>query len=400
MRKILGLLSGTLLVLQLLISASPVAAIDLHFTHDACPPEDGGFVRCHAHIATNQYGKPLVTTSYSKGLTPADLQSAYKLPGTPGGAFAWNGQTVAVVDAYDDPNALSDLTMYRRQFGLPLCSDGTASCILTKVNGNGSGKLPAASVSWSQEISLDLDMVSATCPSCKILLVEAATSSMANLAQAEDTAAALGATQISNSYGGREFSTEVNQDVHFNHPGIAITVSSGDSGYGVQYPAASPYVTAVGGTSLTKSATARGWTETVWGRAGSGCSRYERPLAWQTQIGTCKKRMVSDVSAVADPVTGVAVYDSYGSSRTGSWYVMGGTSAGAPIIASVYALANVSNHTGFTYGELPYAHTGNLFDVTAGKNGACSTSLKALCTAFPGYDGPTGLGTPNGLGAF
>jgi len=245
-------------------------------------------------------------------------------------------------------------------------------------------------------------MVSAACPQCHILLVEASSNANANLYAAVDTAARLGATEISNSYGGSESSSDPSTNVHYNHPGIPITVSSGDSGYGVEYPAASPYVTAVGGTTLKKATNARGWSESAWSGAGSGCSAYEAKQSWQTD-GGCAKRTVADVSAVADPNSGVNVYDSdcsglnrlLGNCFSG-WGVVGGTSASAPIIASVYALAG--NGASVTYGSFPYSHATALNDVTSGSNGSCSGSY--LCTSVAGFDGPTGLGTPNGTGAF
>ncbi|HEY1484996.1 MAG TPA: hypothetical protein VGF84_02765, partial [Micromonosporaceae bacterium] len=180
---------------------------------------------------------------------------------------------------------------------------------------------------------------------------------------------------------------------YFHHPGVAITVSSGDGSYGVEYPAASQYVTAVGGTSLTTSSNARGWSETAWSGAGSGCSVYDPKPAWQTDTG-CPRRTVADVSAVADPATGVAAYDTYGQS---GWLVFGGTSVSSPIIASVYALAGVPG-TADLPAKYPYQHTYALFDVTSGSNGSCSPAY--LCTAGPGYDGPTGFGTPNSFAAF
>src|SRR5439155_9628683 len=192
-----------------------------------------------------------------------------------------------------------------------------------------------------------------------------------------------------NSWGGGESSGETASDSHFNHPGVAITASSGDSGYGVSYPAASRYLTAVGGTSLTRGGGTRGWTESAWSGAGSGCSAYEAKPSWQTNSG-CSRRTVADVSAVADPNTGVAVL------FAGLWFTVGGTSASSPIIASVYALAG--NAAGVTYGSYPYSHTSGLFDVTGGSNGTCNPAY--LCTAQAGYDGPTGLGTPNGVTGF
>lgn len=360
-----------------------------------CGPPAAGFARCHAEIVTNGGGMPQATVSYSSGYRPADLASAYKygLP-SPGSAWAWNGQTVAIVDAYDNPSAESDLAAYRSQFGLPPCT--TANGCFTKVNQRGGGAYPVADIGWGQEIALDLDMASAVCANCKILLVETDSNSYANLGAGVDLAAARGATAISNSYGGAEFNGETSYEGHYNHPGSAITVSSGDAGYGVEFPAASRYVTAVGGTSLTLSATSRGWSEKAWSGAGSGCSAYVTKPSWQTDTG-CARRTVADVAAVADPNTGVAVYDSYGSTGGANWLVFGGTSVAAPVVAGVYALAGNASST--VAGSYPYSHRASLFDVTSGSNGTCGKKVY-LCTAGVGYDGPTGLGTPNGLGAF
>jgi subtilase family serine protease len=317
---------------------------------------------------------------------PGNLRTAYNL-GTGGGI----GQTVAIVDAYDDPNAESDLSYYRSYFAIPACT--TANGCFRKVNQAGvQGSYPAPDSGWSNEISLDLDMVSAICPNCHILLVEANSNAYSDLGAAENTAASLGATEISNSYGGGEFGAESAYAAPYNHPGIAITASAGDSGYGVEFPAASSYVTAVGGTTLLQStSTARGWIETVWGGTGSGCSAYIAKPSWQTDR-SCFRRTVGDVSAVADPNTGVWVYDTY---QAGGWLVFGGTSVASPIVASVYALAG--NARSITYGQYPYSHAASLNDVTQGSNGGCGNYL---CRARAGYDGPTGLGTPNGTGAF
>ena len=353
----------------------------------------GGYSHCNLHVLSLSNGR-LAAASTPTGYGPTDLRSAYSL-NTSGGA----NQTIAIVDAYDDKTAEADLGKYRSFYGLPACT--TANGCFKKVNQTGvAGSYPSNNVGWALEISLDLDMASAICPNCHILLVEAKTNANANLYAAVDTAARLGATVISNSYGGKETSTDAANNVHFNHPGVAITVSSGDSGYGVEYPAASPYVTAVGGTTLTRSGSS--WTETAWSGAGSGCSAYEAKQSWQTDTG-CARRTVVDVSAVADPATGVAVYDSncnafqqlLGSCFVG-WGTVGGTSASSPIIAGVYALAG--NASSVTYGSFPYANRTALHDVTSGSTGSCGGSY--LCTAGAGYDGPTGLGTPNGTGAF
>ena len=336
-----------------------------------------GYARCFSLVKGN------ATAAAPSGYGPADLQSAYKLPS----ATAGSGQTVAIVDAFDDPTAESDLAQYRSFYGLPPCT--TANGCFRKVNETGGTIYPAPSPDWALEISLDLDMVSAVCPNCHILLVEATTNLDSDLYTAEDTAAALGANAISNSWGGSEYSGQTSDDAHFDHSGVAITASSGDSGYGVSYPAASRFLTAVGGTSLTRNSSSRGWTESAWSGAGSGCSAYDAKPSWQTDTG-CARRTVSDVSAVADPNTGVAVL--YG----GLWWTVGGTSASSPIVASVYALAG--NAPSVTYGSYPYSHTTGLFDVVSGSNGSCSPSY--LCHGQTGYDGPTGLGTPNGVSGF
>ena len=387
--RVLGLAwaASALTAVAVLALAGGAGAVNAHASSRAvCPgPAPAVSARCHALVVTDARGNPAASSTPS-GLAPADLQAAYNLPSASAGA----GQTVAIVDAFDDPKAESDLAVYRKTFGLPPCT--TANGCFRKVDQNGGTSYPRANIGWAQEISLDLDMASAICPNCKILLVEASSNSFANLAAAVDRGAALGANAISNSYGGNEYAGEVTDQSHYNHPGIAITASSGDSGFGVEFPAASQYVTAVGGTTLARAATARGWAESAWSGAGSGCSAFVAKPAWQTDTG-CVRRTVADVSAVADPGTGVSVYDSF---HSGGWLVFGGTSVSAPIVASVYALAG--NAASVVAGSFPYAHTGSVFDVISGSNGACGGSY--LCTSGAGYDGPTGLGTPNGTGGF
>ncbi len=372
----------------------------------AADPAIGGSLRCFAQaIRPVQQSGPQLMAGPT-GLGPSQIQSAYKLSGLNAA-----GRTVAIVDAYDDPNAAADLNTFRQAYGLPACT--TANGCLQKVNQNGATRpLPSGDYGWAEEESLDLDAVSSACPTCHILLVEANSASTSALSKAENSAAkAAGVVAISNSYGGSEASSETSTDSSYNHPGIAITVSSGDGGYGVEYPAASRYVTAVGGTTLTQASNARGWTEAAWSGAGSGCSSYEPKQSWQHDTG-CSHRTVADVSADADPNSGLGVYDTYnncGSSSTcdtlieagiaqglDGWAQVGGTSLSSPLIASVYALAG--NTASITYGSYPYSHTSSLFDVTSGSNGSCGGLY--LCTAGAGYDGPTGLGTPNGTGAF
>ncbi|MDX6679587.1 MAG: hypothetical protein QOE31_3639 [Solirubrobacteraceae bacterium] len=375
-----------LAVLALAASALAVPAAAQAAPHKkVCGPPAAGFASCHAQVVTDAKGNPAATAAPS-GLNPADLRSAYNLTtATTAGA----GRTIAIVDAYDDPSAEADMNAYRAKFGIAACT--TANGCFRKLDQNGGTSYPRGDAGWGQEISLDLDMASAICPNCHVMLVEAKTSSMANLGTAVNTAARLGANVISNSYGGSEYSSETSADTaYFNHPGIAVTVSSGDSGYGVQYPAASRYVTAVGGTTLRRATTTRGWSETAWSGAGSGCSAYEPKPSWQKDTG-CARRTVADVAAIADPNTGVSVYDTY---RSSGWLVFGGTSVAAPVVGGVYAL----NGAAANYGADPYAHVGLLYDVLGGSNGSCGGAY--LCTAIGGYDGPTGLGTPNGSGAF
>ncbi|WP_327066022.1 putative Ig domain-containing protein [Kitasatospora sp. NBC_01302] len=390
--------SATLVALGLLApaahAAAPAGTSDNVAVKRACAaPTHPGQMACLALERTNVAEPHVISPNAApSGYGPTDLASAYNLPTSAG-----SGQTVGIVDAQDDPNAESDLATYRSTYGLPACT--TANGCFKKVDENGGTSYPTGDTGWAGEISLDLDMVSAVCPNCHIVLVEATSANMSDLGTAVNQAVAQGAKYVSNSYGGSEDSTDTSSDSqYFNHPGVAITVSAGDGGYGAEYPASSQYVTAVGGTSLSKASNARGWSESVWNTSstegtGSGCSAYDPKPSWQTDSG-CSERTVADVSAVADPATGVAVYQTYGGS---GWDVYGGTSASSPIIASVYALAGTPAASTYP-ASYPYAHTSALNDVTSGSNGSCSPTY--LCTAGTGYDGPTGWGTPNGTAAF
>jgi subtilase family serine protease len=337
------------------------------------------------------YGKKAPT---GDGYGPSDFQSAYNLPSSSAGT----GQTVAVIEAFNDPDIVSNLATYRSSWGLPACNSSTGAGCLTVVNQNGqTSPLPknSGSSGWATEESLDVDMVSAICPNCKIIAVEADNQTVADLGTADDAAVSLGADFVSNSWGVSEGAKETtNRDKYFNHPGVAVVASAGDSGYGVIYPAASQYVTSAGGTTLNKaSGTTRGWTETVWSGTGSGCSKYEPKPSWQTDSG-CSKRTDNDVAADANPNTGAAIYDTY---DEGGWLEVGGTSESSPIIASTFALAGTPA-AGTYPSSYPYANTGDLYDITSGSNGSCSPSY--LCKAGTGYDGPTGWGSPDGTGAF
>lgn len=355
-----------------------------------CPgPAAFGTARCHSHVVTDARGTPKASSQPS-GYGPAQFQAAYALPSTSAGA----GQTIGIVDAYDDPSIESDLGVYSAQFGLSSCT--TSNGCFKKVNQTGGTIYPKKNSGWALEISLDVETAHALCPNCKILLVEATSNSFANLIAAEDYARAH-ATVVSNSWGGSEFSSETSSayDGHFSSTGVPTTFSSGDSGYGVEYPAASQFVTAVGGTTLNLNSNNTRKSETVWSGAGSGCSAYEPKPSWQKDSG-CIRRTVADVAADADPNTGAAVYDTVRYQGITGWFQVGGTSLSSPIIASTYALAG--NGTTVIDGSYPYAHPSYLYDVTSGSNGACGGSY--LCTAVVGYDGPTGNGTPKGTNAF
>lgn len=367
-------------------------------TTRACP-ERGNFVSCLAirQTDTGQTGtgetntvQPQVSPSaLPPGFGPADLRSAYNITAT-----GSPDTTVAVVVAFDAPSAEADLATYRSTYGLPPCT--TANGCFRKVNQNGQASpLPAADAGWAGEAALDIQMVSAICPNCRILLVEGNQPTISSLGTAVNTAVALGAKFVSNSYGGPESSSSNTFDnLYYNHPGVVITAASGDDGFERLYPASGKGVTAVGGTSLTRDTSARGWSETAWSGAGSACSAVVARPAFQTGLTTgCTRRAVADVAAVADPQTGVAVYQTFGAS---GWVIYGGTSAGTPIIAAVYALAG-NPGAADSANSYPYAHAGALNDVLSGTNGPCGSPL---CIAGAGYDGPTGLGTPRGISAF
>jgi Ricin-type beta-trefoil lectin domain/Putative Ig domain len=376
---------------SLVLAAGPALAAPQDSRPACTASHTPGVMHCLALVRTDV--RPLLVASPLQppaGYGPSSLRAAYGLPASGG-----SGQTVAVIDAYDDPDAAADLAVYRSEYGLPPCT--AVSGCFSKVNEEGQASpLAAASgqTGWATEESLDIDMVSAICPDCHILLVEAKSPGISDLGVGLNSAVRLGAKFVSNSYGGSEYSSEISDDsAYFDHPGVAVIVSAGDNGYGTSYPAASRYVTSAGGTSLTPTQTSRGWTETVWSGTGAGCSAYEAKPAWQNDAG-CGRRTDNDVAAVADPNTGVAVYDTY---DQGGWIEVGGTSVSSPVIASVYALAGTPA-AGTYPASYPYGHVSRLNDVTSGSDGDCAR--KYLCTAGPGYDAPTGWGTPDGTMAF
>jgi len=312
--------------------------------------------------------------------------SAYHLP-----KDRPSSTVVGISIAYDAPNLERDLNVYRQQFGLPPCT--TANGCFRKVNQSGAAApLPVADASWAIESTLDVSMVSAACPSCEIVVVEGDSPGFADLAATEDTAVRLGARVVSNSYGAREGGAPLAYAAHYSHPGTTIVASSGDDGFAAAlYPAVLSSVTAVGGTTLTKTAT--GWSQRAWSRGGSGCSAYVAKPSWQHDQN-CSMRVTADVSAAAD---NIAIYNT----DEGGWLTVAGTSASAPFIAGVYGLAGDAATA--APGDL-YRHADSLADVTSGSNDVAGHGAKCggdyLCVAGVGYDAPTGLGTPDGIGAF
>ncbi|HEV2373797.1 MAG TPA: S8 family serine peptidase [Streptosporangiaceae bacterium] len=361
----------------------------------ACPAAPAGEARCFTFyrpqtsvnraIAAGVHGKAAQPTGWS----PQQIRAAYKLPASTG-----SNQTVAITIAFDTPKLAQYLAVYRQHYGLPPCT--TASGCLRIVNQKGQpSPLPVSGVhsGWDLEATLDVSMVSVACPFCHILVVEANTNSLGDLATAEDSAAKLGAQVISNSYGGREDGFALAFASAYDHPGHTIVASSGDSGYdAANFPADLSTVTAAGGTALSHSA--RGWTEIVWKYGSSGCSAYVPKPAWQHD-NHCPGRTIADVSAVA---INVPIYnaDYHG------WVTVGGTSISAPLISGIYGLAG--NGASLAPGSV-YQHASSLFDITRGNNAAFGTPAQVcggdyLCVAKKGYDAPTGLGTPDGTGAF
>jgi subtilase family serine protease len=361
-----------------------------HISRKVCasnPP--AGWARCHASFETVDGMTPMASSG-PVGYSPAMFRAAYGIQNK-------SVTRVAVVGAYDAPTIQSDVATFSRTFGLPslpaCTSAGQLSC-LEKLNQQGGKQYPSASPSWALEMSMDVESVHGMCPGCRITLVEASSPSMLNLTAAVDTAVATGAKVVSNSYGGPESSGESQYDGHYHHPGVAVVVSSGDDGYGTSYPAAVPWVVAVGGTHLHLNTTGtQVISETAWGGAGSGCSQFEAKPSWQTDA-VCTRRSIADIAADADPASGAAIYDSYADNGHSGWFTVGGTSLAAPLVAGMIASSGSS-------GNQPaylYTHKGsNVRDIVSGHNGTCAKAISYLCKTTVGYDGPTGLGVLSNL---
>jgi subtilase family serine protease len=407
------------------IDAFPISIDAFPITIDAFPVSISAFpicqnapttasAACHAQYRTDLpvNANPFAPASQLLGYAPSDLQNAYGV--TQAASYAGGSQTVAIVVAYRQNNLESDLAVYRRAYGLPRCSSNNG-CLNFISDGGGQGSDSSVrsaqdngnnnNSGWAAEAALDAEMVSALCPNCNIMVSQANSSSIPDLARAVDAAVQAGATVVSNSYSVPEAADNAAYESHYNHPGVPITAGAGDRGYGVGFPASSPHVTAVGGTSLVRTSGngwgliqfgggsyGNSWGEAVWPGTGSGCSAFFAKPSWQRDSG-CSHRTVNDVAVVADPATGVAAY----SSASGGWNVFGGTSVGAPLVAAMYALAgdgsNINDASGL------YARPWSFAPVTLRANGKCAPN-NYLCTAGPGYDGPTGLGVPGNLAPF
>ena len=360
------------------------------------------------HIGHRANGTPLLTSTTPTGLPPAAIQSVYNLSGLSPSSGAGAGQIIAIVDAFHDPHALSDLNTFDSTYGYAQLS----TCTSLSQSGPcfeqvfAQGSQPRVNAGWVLEESLDIEWAHAEAPAAKIVLVEAATNSNSNLFGAIVAANNLGANVVSMSWGGGESSGETSTDSDFTHAGTFYTASSGDSGHGVIYPSASPNVIAVGGTTLNgcSGTTCHFTSETAWSGSGGGVSgvealpgyqsSYTGPVFGASSISALSggKRGVPDVSFEANPNTGVSVFDSTADSGQSGWFTIGGTSVGAPNWAGILAAAAAAGSTALQ--GLSHIYSGgfstNLRDVASGTNGTCGTD----CTAGTGYDLVTGLGSP------
>ncbi|MGZ2743980.1 S53 family peptidase [Burkholderia stagnalis] len=348
-----------------------------------------GFARPPFHT------KPRASTAAVSGLTPAHTRHAYGFDAI---ANQGDGMVVAIVDAYDDPKIEADLGVFSNAFSLPACT--TLNGCFTKVYAR--GVRPKTDPGWSLEMSLDVEWVHAIAPKARIILVEAASASFNDLLAAVDVAVKRGASVVSMSFGGNEFSGETSYDSHFSVPGVTFVASSGDSGTGTEYPAASPSVVAVGGTTLSTDAYGNYVGEAAWSGSGGGVSTVEAEPAGQTAwpVPVAGKRGVPDVSYDANPSSGFAVYDSVTYQGQAGWFQVGGTSAGAPQWAALVAIANslrtaagksrLSGAYDALYAVGKTAYGSDYHDVTTGTNGNCGS----VCSAAGGYDYVTGLGSP------
>ncbi|MBI3751758.1 MAG: S53 family peptidase [Chloroflexi bacterium] len=365
MKRLVPFAILSILALALVVPASVAAAPAEHYAHPYF----------HVH--------PSLTSTTPTGLSPATIKSVYNFPTA---ATAGGGTTIAIVDAYDDPTAESDLNVFSSQYGLPACT--TSNGCFKKVNQTGGTAYPRANAGWALEISLDVQWAHAIAPGAKILLVEASSNSFTNLLAAEDYAKTH-ATYVSNSWGGSEFSGENSYDSHFSQSGVAFFVSSGDAGLPAEYPSASPNVISVGGTTLHFSGSTF-TSETGWSGGGGGCSLYENATSAQSgfsgygQVNCAGMRATPDVSLNADPASGVSVYDTTRYQRIVGWWKVGGTSASSPMWAGRAAVAGTVVNSAYVYGtSISYR------DITSGNNGASCLGGFDLCSGRGSWTGTT-----------
>lgn len=362
------------------IAATAALALTAAFTGIASAAPTVSTQTMHTHL---KLARPKATTSPT-GLSPSTIKSAYNFPTS---STAGAGKTIAIVDAYNDPNIEADLGVFDSQYGLPACT--TANGCFNKVNQTGGTTYPLRNAGWSLEIALDVEWAHAIAPGAKILLVEANSSLNSSLYAAEDYAKSH-AQYVSNSWGGGESSSEHNSDSHFTQSGVSIFVSAGDAGLPAEYPSASPNVISVGGTTLHFNSNGTFSSETGWSDGGGGCSKYETANSAQSsfsgyaQVGCAGKRATPDVSLDADPASGVAVYDSVTYQGQSGWFQVGGTSASSPMWAARSADAGVVVNAAYVYGSsITYR------DITSGNNGANCLVGFDLCSGRGSWTGTT-----------
>ena len=379
-----------------------------------------GHVACAALVAQTPAGVVHVAADTPEGLlTPAHIHSAYLLPTlTPLSGGKRKQQTIAIVDVFNDPDAFADLTIYDKQFGLPVmpkCTTKiTTSCFEKRSQTGSSTVFPDFDEQWALEESLDVQVAHATCQNCRIILVEANSTAIEDLNKAENTAIAVGATVVSNSFLADEYSSEAGDVAKFwTHPHVPLVAASGDNGLAANWPAVLPQVVAVGGTRLSLTPAGKWLSETAWDSTGAGCSKhittpaFQKALAVWPSTGCKTARATNDVAADGDPATGAPIYDGNGYLGKVGWIKVGGTSLATPIIAATYALA--ANGAKYTYPTArlynlmgtPAFHdpqSGGVFNPASGNDGQCAKVLE--CNGAPGYDLPTGVGTPRGIDGF
>jgi subtilase family serine protease len=357
--------------------------------HAVCPGPPAGYGHCHALVVTDSRGNPRAKSA-PYGLSPATIKSVY---GFPTSLTAGTGKTIAIVDAYDDPTAESDLNTFSTQYGLPPCTTGNGC--FKKVNQSGGTSYPSVDSGWALEISLDVQWAHAIAPGATILLVEASSNSFSDLLTAENWAKTH-AQYVSNSWGGGESRFESSYDSYFSQPGVSFFVSAGDSGTPAEYPSASPNVISVGGTTLNLDSGGNLVSETGWSGGGGGCSRFETATSAQSsfseygQVGCNGKRATPDVSLDADPASGVSVYDSTVYSGQSGWWKVGGTSASSPMWAGRAAVAGAVVNSGYVYGSsIPFR------DITSGNNGAPCLVGFDLCSGRGSWNDGGSQSTPD-----